>query len=174
MGEAISNAEWPDLYSIIHLSDIHYEKSCQRIDLIARLEEAANKGDERAFISNLRIVRWEGRPPSDFVRGISSAIKIGLPLAARHISTEGVKFYPNESEIQEYARLFAPARVLPTQEHSNSNQNANIAWLKAHGSEYRGKWVALKDGHLLGAEITLKELVQRIGDVTDVMLTPSY
>jgi hypothetical protein len=140
---------------------------------LTRLEEAANLGDEQTFIKTLREIKWWKARPADFARAINLSIKAGLPRAARHVAGEGMKYYPGEVEIQEYARLFAPAKVLLDSVHS-SNQNANIAWLKAHGGEYRGKWVALKDGQFLGAEVKLKELIQKIGNIADVMLTPSY
>ena len=58
---------------------------------------------------------------------------------------------------------------------------ANRNWLKAHFGEYRGIWLALRDGTLLGANPSLETLVQQVSEefgVTfpsrEIMITTGY
>lgn len=144
----------------------------KRPSALGLLEKAVEAGDERAFIETVREIEWGTLQARDIVRAVKLAIKVGLPRAARYILTEGERTFPENDELQKYTRLLASATVLPRPEQDVPDQGSNIAWLKAHGVRYRGKWLALKDGQLLGVEVTLKELVRKIGDTTGVMLTP--
>jgi hypothetical protein len=47
-----------------------------------------------------------------------------------------------------------------------------MAWLDAHWHEYRGRWVAIRNGEFLGAATVLDDLVAQIGDIKGVMLAP--
>ena len=136
------------------------------------LEKAVEGRDGRAFIEMVRKVKWETLPAGDIIGAVKLAIKAGLPRAARFILKEGERAFPKNDELQKYTRLLAPATALPRPQGEVPDQRSNIAWLKEHGVKYRGKWLALKDGHLLGVEDTLKDLVKKIGDTAGVMLTP--
>jgi hypothetical protein len=49
--------------------------------------------------------------------------------------------------------------------------NANRKWLEAHASEYKGRWVAIRKGELLGVADSLPELTANLRNTTDVLLT---
>lgn len=138
---------------------------------MARLEDAAKKKDEHAFLEALKGIEWQNRPPADFVRAARLALKTGAYAVAHQISVEGTKHYPDDPEIRKYARVLAPPETRIGKPISDSKHWANREWLKDHGSEYSGQWVAVRDGKLLGAAGSLKELARRVGDTKDVLLT---
>jgi hypothetical protein len=43
--------------------------------------------------------------------------------------------------------------------------------MKAHWQEHRGQWVAVRDGQLLEATSSFDDLLARIGDPHDVLVT---
>ncbi len=143
--------------------------------LFARMEEAAEAQDELAFVAAFRQVNWDGRPVEDFIKAIQIAFRAGAYMAARRISEEGAKRHPDDAVMQEYARVLAPPKVIannvPADPVRTANILANHKWLLAHRAEYPGKWLALRNGELLGAEDRLDELVKKIGDTKDVLLT---
>jgi hypothetical protein len=51
---------------------------------------------------------------------------------------------------------------------------ANRQWLQDHRLDYRGKWVALQEGHLLAEAPSAHELIQKIGSTQHVLLTAVY
>lgn len=114
---------------------------------------------------------WRNRPPADFVRAVHLALKAGAYLAACRISAEGAKHHPEDSEVQKQARVLAPPTVISGRIPPDPARKANRRWLEAHGNEYRGQWVAVRDGELLGAAKSPEELVEQVGDTKDVMLT---
>jgi len=143
----------------------------QQSPVLSRLEEAADKGNERTFISVLRDVKWETMPASDFVRVIKLALMAGTPTAAQHVYTEGIKYHADNSEIKEYARLFAPSRSTTRTLPPNPTLQANREWLKANRGKHRGQWIAVRNGELLATASSLEELTRRVGDTTNVLLT---
>jgi hypothetical protein len=146
------------------------EREC----VMARLESAARAGDERAFLNALDGIKWEGRPVADFIRATQLALEAGAHLAARELSAEGAKQYPDNPEIQKYARVLAPPRVISSNLPPDLTLGANRNWLMIHGGEYRGQWIALRHGQLLGVANSLDELVKQVGSTKDVLLTTAY
>jgi len=138
---------------------------------LARLELAVNKRSEQAFINALQEVDWEDRQAREFARAIKLALNIGAPTAAQQIYNKGVARYPNHADLQRYARLFAPTRTATRTLPPNPTLTANREWLKSHRSEYRGQWIAIRNGELLETASSLEELIARVGDTTNVLLT---
>jgi hypothetical protein len=138
---------------------------------LACLEQAVNKGNEQAFINALQKVEWTDRQARDFARAIKLALNIGAPTAAQQIYNKGVARYPNNADLQRYARLFAPASPATKTLPPNPTLKANREWLKLHRSEYRGQWIAVRNGELLATATSLEELIGRVGDTTNVLLT---
>lgn len=49
--------------------------------------------------------------------------------------------------------------------------DASMAWLSEHASQYRGQWVAVREGKLLGTAWSLEELDSIIGQDEDPIST---
>ena len=139
-----------------------------------QLKTAAETGDERAFRVVQKTIDWQRWSPEDFLRAIQLALQAGAHLAARQISVEGVAEYPEHGELQKYARILAPPKVTRSDEPPNPTLKTNRDWLKTHGDSFRGQWVALRNGQLLGSSGTLKSLVTKIGDTKDILLTRAF
>jgi len=45
------------------------------------------------------------------------------------------------------------------------------AWLKEHGEEYAGRWVALRDDELVAVADSFKELNAQLDSLSDVLVT---
>lgn len=56
----------------------------------------------------------------------------------------------------------APPRVLREGLPARPELLADDEWLKEHAEEYRGQWVALRNGELVAAAATARELRSRI------------
>lgn len=141
---------------------------------MARLEDAAKAKDEHAFLEAFKDIEWRNRPPTDFIRAARLALKAGVYAAAYQVSAEGAKYHPDDPEIQKYARVLAPPKVVSNTVSPDSTLKANREWLEAHEGEYRGQWVAIRDGELLGTANSLKELSRQVGNVKDALLTRAY
>jgi len=133
-------------------------------DEISLLETAAEAGDERIFVEVLRQVDWRIRPAEDLVHGVRLALKAGAHLSARQLSRDGLRRHPENPELQKMVRILAPDKVKSTPRPPDSSVRANRNWFANYSAEYRGQWVAIKDGHLLGAASTLQALKTKVPD----------
>jgi len=138
---------------------------------IYSLESAAKAGDHGAFLLQLSAINWRGRPPGEFVRVIQLALDVGLRLEARQLAAKGVAWHPDHKELQKYARVLAPPRVVRSGLPPDPTLKANSDWLVANRARYSGQWVAIRNGELLGAAASADELTQQIGNKTGALLT---
>jgi len=155
------------------LSTLSLEQGVEE-DVLARLEQAAEKRDEGAFLQVVRTADWQRCSPSDFLHAVSLALQAGAHLAARQISSEGAQFHPDDQELQRYARVLAPPRVISNSLPADPTQEANRAWLLANRGAHSGRWVALRNGQLLGVADSITQLIEQIGDPQGVFLTLAY
>jgi hypothetical protein len=135
----------------------------KRRDAIERLEEAARKGDEPSFLKGLENITWAGRPDTEFIRAIKLAFKAGAFRAALYIASEGVKHHPGNAVLQKYVRVLNPSQPSAAEPIAEANPQANREWLKANAHRYKGKWIAIRNGELLGASKSLESLVEEVG-----------
>jgi hypothetical protein len=145
--------------------------------ILARLETAAEAGDGISFLNLLEELDYETLSSDDFIRVMKAALRVGAYPAARALSVEASNRYPTDAEIQKYAYVLAPPRVI-----SSTPADPIVAeaikndwnWLRANGAAYRGKWVALRNGEFLGAADSLKDLTKDLDDRKNVFLTIAY
>ena len=111
------------------------------------------------------------RSPEDFINGIEEAFRTGAFALARDLSVEGAARYPDHSDLQQYARVLAPPKVVKSNLPPNPSVRANRNWLKEHRQEYQGRWIALRSGELAGVANSLDEVVRQVEDTQGVLLT---
>jgi hypothetical protein len=64
--------------------------------------------------------------------------------------------------IRVWAKLLEPPSSTPQPRSGRGDFDDNAAWLREHKDEYRGKWVALRDGGLIDHDASLIELRDRL------------
>jgi hypothetical protein len=109
--------------------------------------------------------------PEDFIRDIQQALRKGEFTAARRLAVEGATRYPTHPELQKYAHILAPPRVIRSNVPPTSSVRANRDWLKAHRKDYEGHWVALRNGELVGCADSLDTLMEHVNETDGVLLT---
>jgi hypothetical protein len=142
-------------------------------DPLSELAAAALAKDEAAFIRARQNVDWRERTPAEFMRAVRLALMAGAYRAARNLSAEGAAQYPDDADLQKAARGRALPKVVG-RKPADPTVEKDHAWLKAHAHEYRGQWIALRRGEFLGAAKTLDELVEQVGDITDIFVAPIH
>lgn len=70
---------------------------------------------------------------------------------ARALSRELARLHPDWPRVAEYASVLAPPAARPTGRATGRDTSAEIGWLRRHGRDYAGQWVALRGAELLGA-----------------------
>ncbi|MCI0393876.1 MAG: hypothetical protein L0332_06085 [Chloroflexi bacterium] len=151
-------------------------KSSQRgapDEKMAALEAAAQAKDDQAFWRAYQAITWTDRPASDFVHAVNLALMAGAYITARNLAQEGHELHPDHAELEKMAYVLAPPQARVVKSENQAGRKANHQWLKEHRSEYRGQWVALRDGELLGAAASPADLEAQVGEIRDkeILLT---
>jgi hypothetical protein len=141
---------------------------------MARLEAATHAGDETAFLDARRAIDWSKRSAKDFCQAVRWALEAGAYRAATLLATEGAERFPRHAELAKMARILAPPKVIRSDLPPDPSIAADMDWLRAHYDEYRGQWIALRNGQLLGTANSRSELADKIGDIRGVLLAPVY
>jgi hypothetical protein len=90
------------------------------------------------------------------------------------LAAQGAKLYPDHLELRKMANVLAPPRVVDDDISPIPSVRANQVWLRDHGHEYKGQWVALREGTLLAAGATTREIWDRLGSPDGIMLTKVF
>lgn len=138
--------------------------------VISILEAAATAGEPERFTAVCKTTDWSRRPAVDFERASKLALAAGAFLAARRLAEEGVRYNPSSGELQKLLVVLSPPKAVRADLPPDSTLRANRDWLKQHASDYRGQWVGLRGGQLIGHASTLKALVSQIADRRHVLL----
>jgi len=149
-------------------------RASKSADGMARLEAATHAGDETAFLDARRAIDWSKRSAKDFSQAVRWALEAGAYRAATLLATEGAERFPRHAELAKMARILAPPKVIRSDLPPDPSIAADMDWLRAHYDEYRGQWIALRNGQLLGTANSLRELADKIGDIRGVLLAPVY
>lgn len=128
------------------------------------LEIAAERQDERAFIATANDIDWSTRSAEDYATAVHLALASGAHMKARQLAIGGSEKYPEHEEITKMAKVLAPPLILSTNIPSKPGAGANLVWLKEQGDQYRGQWVALKDGDLLANANNFAEIINIVGN----------
>jgi len=143
-------------------------------DAMARMESAAATGDERAFLAAKDALDWETRPAEDFLRAVQLALSAGAHMAARNLAAQGAARFPDHPRLAKFAYILAPPRVFRAPAQPNAGIRANRDWMMAHGAQYHGRWVALREGQLLAVGDSLDSIIAQVGRTAGALFTKVY
>jgi hypothetical protein len=140
-------------------------------DSWSALEIAAEAGDEEAFLRAARQLIWTEQTSSDLVRAVRLALAAGAHMMARHLADYGSRLYPSHTELAKMAHILAPPKTVHVKPNTTDTITANQRWLRQHYAEYKGRWVALRNGELVAAAKTARELRAALPDLNGLMVT---
>ena len=165
------NADSPLLYA--HNGTQSGEPAVDDLPDVAmqQLAAAADQGNESMFLTAKQTIDWSRRPAADFARAIRWALAAGAYLAARNLATQGAEQYPEHQELQKFAYLLAPPKVIQRDLPPDPSIRADRDWLIAHSHEYRGRWVALRRGELLASAASFNDLADQVEVKPGILFT---
>lgn len=139
--------------------------------LTAALAAAAESKDERAFVAASAMIEWRQQGAEKFLQGVQWALAAGAHRAARQLAILGAGLHPDSARLETAARVLAPPEVIARHLPADPSGRANRDWLMLHGNQYRGMWVALRNGKLLDAAASFEELTARFGKSPEILYT---
>jgi len=138
---------------------------------IEALEESARTGDRQTFDLVAERTDWAIRPPDELARAIDLALELELATLAMKLAQQGGRLFPEHQRLQQAARVLAPPVVIRKYPAQSAGLRESRTWLREHAAEYRGQWVAVREGKLLGAAESLAALKSLAGTELDPIST---
>jgi hypothetical protein len=108
--------------------------------------------------------------PMELSAALAAALSAGALRFAREIAITGAAAYPERSNFRALPEVEpAPTpRTSPSRRHSPA---ANIAWLSVYAQDFKGKWIALRDGNLLGVSDSIEDVRSLARDGEGILIT---
>lgn len=148
-----------------HEATHHDETSIDKQEPLARaVEEAAARKDRHAIITLTKQVDWRNHSPDELIQVIQACLFLDMVLLARELADEGKRAFPNDKRIEQWVIVLAPAKIIGTRPASANAEHlkASYQWFRNNSPQYKGQWVAVRAGELVGAAQTLDELQGQI------------
>lgn len=105
-----------------------------------------------------------------FVMAVRGLIETERITAARHMLAAAPAYILGDPLVARLRSVLAPPVVRRMQKR-DVDRTQEFDWLRAHGREYRGRWVALVGSNVLASTATLRELLEQLR-TTDVSKPP--
>ena len=135
----------------------------ETLPLLEQLEYYVDNWNTRDFADLVRAMDWSERPPEELVGTINRSLSLEMTRLARELTALGERLFPDNRQIQRLAYVLAPPTVRVVEgSKPTSSLSDSMRWYSEHGSQYRGKYVAVKDGKFLGAAETWDELAAQV------------
>ncbi len=128
------------------------------------LEEYAQAGERQQFVALAKTVDWSVCKPEELLRTIDLALSLELSTLAIKLAQQGKRLFPKHERIQQAAQVLTPPVGREGTTSYVQNLSTSQLWLREHAPEYRGRWVAVREGELVATGESLQELTTVIGE----------
>ena len=143
--------------------------AAENLDML--LAESIRAGNHRQFVSLVEAIDWSTRRPEELAKAIDLALSVEMAGLAIKLAQLGGRLFPDHERIQRAAQVLAPPVARVVRLPRARELAASRAWLREYADQYRGRWVAVREGKLLGAAISLEELTSVIDQGEDALST---
>lgn len=116
-------------------------------------------------------MEWLLWTSDEFIRATNLALKAGAHEFARKVAMTGASKFQSNTTLQTLSAVLSPPRVAAVDEPAQSKSLSNFEWITNYSDGYADKWVALKEGELVGVADSAAELKQAMGDTSDFLVT---
>lgn len=156
-----------ELERYVEFLQIRAEASESGNEQIVFLEQLANTRDYQRFAILVRGIDWLSRPVEELGKAIDLAVSLHMVVIARELVELGLRLHPTDAHIRQAHDVLAPPLAQSKRLPYTQGLDASKKWLREHTSEYRGQWVAVHNGELVGVGSTLDELRSGISEDRD-------
>lgn len=137
------------------------------------LQDVASAGSQRALVETINCIDWDSQPAAVIKQAIDLALEKGCHATAAELASKGHKLFPEHPTLARIAGVLAPPKFIRTRPPV-PGIGASMIWLEEHTEQYRGKWVAIRNGELLTAtdsRVELSQILDSLDSLTDVLVT---
>jgi len=101
----------------------------------------------------------EAQTYAEKIRALVEADRVG---GARALLAKALEKDDHGEDLSYWQEVLAPAKVIRVGGELEPDRTPEFEWLRAHGREYRGQWVALVENRLLAHSSNLDEVLSTV------------
>lgn len=161
------NVELPTFDSQARYESLNQTGLNTRSGPMILLERVARSGNVETFTVLVQSVDWATRLPDDLALAVTLSLKLELIILAEELAQIGRKIFPNNEKFLQLVDVLSPPTVKAVKQAPIKGLKESNAWIRENADQYRGRWVAILEGKLLGSASSLRELKQTIGEEVD-------
>lgn len=132
---------------------------------IAYEQVTSNVAPFAMFARAIGAIDWAKKSPLAFEQAIDMALQLESLVVARELARLGHEKHPDNTSLASAAHVLAPPEIIERNRPPKRGLSASMAWFEKHANEYRGRWIAIQNGGLLGIGLTRRELVDKLGEL---------
>ncbi len=143
----------------------------QHHTIVQLLEDCVQMQDQDRFVDLVRNTDWSLHAPEEIFRAIDMTLMdMQLKRLAMELAQQAGRLFPENKRAQYVAHVLSPpvARVVKDAPKPRGMRESS-EWIKEHSREYRGRWIAVREGSLLAVADSYKELKPIIGEGEDAV-----
>jgi hypothetical protein len=101
-----------------------------------------------------------------YMKRIRDLVEHDCVQGARRLVAEAIRRGVQDEDILQWQRVLASPKVLEFTDELEPDRTPEFDWLRAHGKEYLGQWVALAEDGLLAHSVHLAEVEAAVKTMT--------
>jgi hypothetical protein len=101
-----------------------------------------------------------------YVERIRDLVEYDYVPAARRLVAEAIQQGEQDEALLHWQRVLGPAKFLESRDEREPDRTPEFDWLRAHGRDYRGQWVALAENGLLAHSKDVHEVEAAVEAMT--------
>jgi hypothetical protein len=143
----------------LHRGDVHKQPTPSE-KLIALLKSYADDHHYDQLRAIVQKEDWSTLTADEMLQVVDLFLHLGVHDGATIVAQQAAQRYPTHKRVQQAARVLSPGvrgKLRYDMVHPQGLQ-ASREWLQDHARAYRGKWVAVHNGSLVGESETLADL----------------
>ena len=110
-----------------------------------------------------RALRKSGRDTRSYAEKIRELVEQDYVGGARKLLAEALESGAPDEELLKWQRILAPAvSKISSNKELDSDPMPDVNWIRQHGRNYCGQWVALLEGELLASSPSLDEVTSHL------------
>jgi hypothetical protein len=146
---------------------MNQDNPTRTLDQLWAMYDADPYASHRPFTEAMQATDWDAQDVDFFRQAVKLAFFINQLSLLHELVERGHQRFPDDDFLAHMQDVLTvkPARI--SKIPPDPNQALSQEWMKRNSHRYKGSWIAVLDGELLGTATTLKELMVSVRAQTD-------
>jgi len=145
--------------------ELSQSEPSREVSILSQLERYAHNNAFENFVSLAESADWTKQSAHTIRGSVDLALMLDMNRLAVRLARKGAGIFPDDPYIRKIVRILRKPSIQGTAPASDRKLDASREWLRRHACQYKGKWVAVQAGNLIGAANSARELKNAISSL---------